>query len=354
MLEAATLCTRRRLGTWTELEETALRARLTADASFATAFANAERAWEALNQHAAAPELMALREEALGRARRAGARGWLPSGAAFRAGRLVAASAAIAVVLGVALPLSPLSTRPKLYQTGPGEQRVMELADHTRIALDSKTRLRVLYSREARLVELIEGQAQFSVAKDASRPFKVRAGKHTVVAVGTAFTVEYVEREFHVALLEGKVAVLSEAAAHPSGEPPHEDVLPAGVEAGQGGARVTRLHDVELTAGEDMRVREDGGAPVIARADLEAATAWRQRRIIFHDEPLVQAVRRLNRYSREQLTIDDVELSSLRINGVFEAGDSRAFTEALTAYLPVTADVTDSGVIYLRTRSQPH
>jgi transmembrane sensor len=282
-----------------------------------------QRAWDAVGRHANAPELIAMREAALSRVRRGNARRWL--GANPRRAWLAAASTAGAVlVLAAAWQLSPYGYRPGLYVTGLGEQRVVELEDHSRIALDAQTRLRVRFTDDVRAVTLASGQAQFSVARDPARPFRVEAGDRAIVAIGTAFTVEYVDQEVRVALLEGRVAVSSTAPEQ---------------------APVSR--PIELNAGEALRVAENGVTTVIPKADLEAATAWRQGKVIFHAEPLGEAIRRLNRYSKLQLVIDDAALATLRVSGVFEAGDSQAFAEAIEAYLPVSAEYAEPGVVRL-------
>lgn len=255
---------------------------------------------------------------------------------------------------------------------------MVELEDHSRIVLDAQTRVRVRFSDHARLVELIDGQAQFVVAKDPSRPFKVQAGDHTIIAVGTMFTVEYIEERMDVAMLEGKVAVLSGAYPYinaSSSTAPNQDEGGAVPAAASAGAAVpsastidaamdpnaqpsaaenasTRAGDdgvIELIAGEGLRVRADGQATLIPQVDLEAAIAWRQGRVIFRSEPLGEAVRRLNRYSQLQLEVDEA-LAALRVSGVFETGDTAAFAEAVQSYLPVAADYSEQGVIRLRTK----
>jgi transmembrane sensor len=105
---------------------------------------------------------------------------------------------------------------------------------------------------------------------------------------------------------------------------------------------------IELIAGEELRFARDGHATVTPKADIEAATAWREGKVIFHSEPLGEAVRRLNRYSTVQLQIDGDALANLSVSGVFEAGDTRAFAEAVQAYLPVTVDYSQSDRITLR------
>jgi len=294
------------------------------DPEFAAAASKIERVWEGIGQNANRPEFLTLREQALARARRANRRRWmLPWTQAQSTWGRAAAAASIAFTVGVIWQLSPYGFRPGVYQTDVGEQRVIELADHSRIVLDSNTKIRATLSADARIIEITRGQAQFSVTHDLTRPFKVIAGDHTIVAVGTVFTVEYADQTVHVAMMEGKVAVLT---------------VPI----------VAAPNTIELIAGEELRFARDGHATVTPKADIEAVTAWREGKVIFHSEPLGEAVRRLNRYSKVQLQIDGTELSHLSVSGVFEAGDSRTFADAIQAYLPVTADYSQSDTIKLR------
>jgi transmembrane sensor len=193
----------------------------------------------------------------------------------------------------------------------------------------------VRFSADARIVELLEGQAQFSVAKDPARPFKVQAGAKTIVAVGTVFDVDYVDSQVHVAMVEGRVAVLTQTNRGAAAAPPSD-------------SRASDLSPIELSAGEALLVGANGVATVLAHADVEAATAWRQGKVVFHDETMSDAVRRLNRYSRQQVVIDDLELGRMKVSGVFDSGDAQAFAEAIQAYLPVEADFSRASAIHLR------
>ena len=95
-------------------------------------------------------------------------------------------------------------------------------------------------------------------------------------------------------------------------------------------------------------MRADGGATVLPKADIEAATAWRQGKVIFRDQTLAEAVHRLNRYSRQQVVVDDAALAQMKVSGVFDSGDAQAFAEAMQAYLPVAADFSQGSAIHLR------
>lgn len=334
-----------RQGGLAEDARAALRARLANEPAFAEAFQRAGGLWQSIDQVAASPELMAMRQQAIVRARRSSAGRWRESLRGKREGWRSLALVASALVLALIVQLSPLGYHPGVYSTGIGEQRVIELEDHSRIALDARTRLRVRYSNSTRTVTLVEGQAQFSVAKDPARPFKVQVGERTVIALGTVFNVEYVDRQIRVTMLEGRVAVL------PS--PDSDDIASLTDSTGptkrrlDGGAAASR--PIELGVGEQMHIVHDGRATV-GDADLDAATAWRRGKVIFHDLPLDQAVLRLNRYSRLQLEIDDPTLAALPVSGVFEAGNTGAFAEALESYLPLTADYSEPGSVRLRRR----
>lgn len=325
--EASEKFIERLYGQWTAEDQAALEARLENDAAFAAAWRCVEGSWRALDTHAEAPELMAYRAEAISTMRHANARRWVrPARVHWTLTKgAVAAGIAGLALLGTAWQLSPYGYRSGEYRTAIGEQRIVELDDQSRITIDAATRLQVQFSNDARNVRLYEGQAHFSVAKDPARPFKVIAGNRTIVALGTVFTVEYVDRRVHVALLEGRVAVLPEAASQTSAP-------------------------IELAAGEELRVARDGRTVVMPKADLEAATAWREGKVIFRTEPLGEAVGRMNRYSQLQMQIDDPALAAKKISGVFEAGDTRGFVNALQTYLPVAVEYSDSDTVRLELR----
>ncbi len=336
--EAADLFLRRRDGSWNEAEQAALDSRLAGDPAFADAYRRVQESWESVGRHATSPELMALREQALARARRASMRRWSLPGARSRyLGKWVAAAATLLLVCIVLWQFSPYGYEPGLYKTDFGEQKAVELSDHSHIVLDARTRLRVRFSADARIVQLLEGQAQFSVAKDPARPFKVQAGSKTIVAVGTVFDVEYVDREVQVAMVEGRVTVLTHDRSGSAATP-------------GANSKSSASSPVELSAGDALQVRADGAATLLPRADIEAATAWRQGKVIFRDQTLAAAVHRLNRYSRRQVIVDDPALAQMKVSGVFDSDDAQAFADAMQAYLPVTADFSVPSAIHLRVK----
>jgi transmembrane sensor len=328
--EVAETFVKRACGEWSDEEQSRLEARCAADANYRHEFERFEKSWHAIGSHAESPELMKLRESALSWIRRENVNRWKGKPQRARPWLVAAAVAGIAVIAGIGIQLSPYGYRPGLYTTGIGQQRELPLPDGSRVELDAATRLQVQFSDTARTIRLFEGQAQFSVAKDPTRPFRVQAGDRTIVAIGTVFTVEYFDQKVHVATVEGKVAVLDQQPAE------RAQWLAGAIQ-----------DSVSITAGEEVRIAADGKLTKTANADISAATAWRDGNVIFRNEPLGEAVRRLNRYAPLRLKIADESLATLRISGVFEKGDSVAFARSVQAYYPVSVD-SDSDAITLR------
>jgi transmembrane sensor len=213
-----------------------------------------------------------------------------------------------------------------LYSTGVGERRTLTLADGSVVTLDARSRIQVKYGDRERLISLEQGQARFDVAKEPSRPFRVKAGRETVIALGTQFNIELVARSVLVTLIEGRVAVMPDTGPRADADP-----------------------QINLTAGEALQVHQDGKAVRLPRVDVNRVTAWQNGKMFFDNEPLASAAERVNRYASEQIEVDP-SAANIGISGVFNAGDARAFIEAVTAYFPVKADETQGKTVRLSAR----
>ena len=77
-----------------------------------------------------------------------------------------------------------------------------------------------------------------------------------------------------------------------------------------------------------------GALTLIPNVNLDRTTAWQSGKLFFNNEPLADAVVRINRYARQAIVVDP-SAAQFRISGVFNAGDADAFVEAVTSYLPV-------------------
>ena len=291
------------------------------------------KAWSSFGTMETTPEMLDLRRQALARMRAARSNRWKR-----RSWAAVAAAAVLAI--GVDLTWPSLRTwycnaiawlNTSSYKTDVGERRIVALPDGSRISMDSDTTVRVSYQQTARSISLERGRSRFDVAHDSNRPFTVTAGTQTVVAIGTSFDVERLQSSVRVTLIQGQV-VIQEAQPASTPETPGAAVSPISLKAGE-----------ELVLTRNVR-------PAIVTTDLQVARAWESGRLLFRDEPLGDAVARVNRYTSHPVEIDP-SIAAIRFSGVFNAGDVSSFVSAVTSYFPVQAVTTDNNNIRLQPRS---
>lgn len=314
---------------WDAAVDAELEAWLQADERHAEAFARTGALFDFLDQHAAAPEMIAARRALLGRAQkvvrqRVGGRGrFVP----MPTRRMAAALIGMAALAGAGV--YPLAQRGDIYSTDRGERRIVTLEDGSRVSLDAESKLQVKYADDARRLRLIKGQARFDVAKDVSRPFSVRARDRTIVATGTAFNIDILDPKVKVTLIEGRVLVLKSPSA------------PALLSGRQPGPK--RPAAVELRPGQQLVAPQNASPQVVAAVNVEEATAWQRGKLMFDQEPLADAVAKVNRYAPRNVRVEP-EAASVPVSGVFEAGDTNGFLEAITGFLPVSVVDGPGGV----------
>jgi transmembrane sensor len=237
--------------------------------------------------------------------------------------RPVLAAAALALLASItALFLWIDSDTAHSYSTGIGEQRTIQLADGSTVELNARSRVKVRLTDRRRDVALIEGQALFRVAKDKQRPFVVQAGDAQVRAVGTEFDVYKKQAETVVTVVEGRVETYS-------------------------GADGADAAAIMLSAGEQLTVLPHTVTKP-TRADTFAATAWVQKRLMFEETPLNEVAEEFNRYNRRPLTIDDAELRTLKISGVYSSTDPASLINFLRIQNSINVIETENQVRVVR------
>ena len=320
---------------WSADDDAELEAWVQADKRHERAFNRTGDVWDSFGHHAASPEMIAVRKELLGRVQREGQGRWGRADLVRRLPRrrLIAAAVAAAAVVGV---VWPLATQGEVYQTGLAERRAVILRDGSLLSLDAMSRVSVRYSRDARRLVLTRGQARFDVAHDPTRPFSVAARDRTVVATGTAFNIDMVAPEVRVTLIEGKVLVLPRRAAPiPLIETPSPKARP-----------------IELRAGQALVATEGAQPEVVAKVDVDRATAWQRGKLMFDKVPLVDAVERINRYSDRKISVGDPQAAAMSISGVFNMGDVDAFLDSAASFLPLAVEDAPNGFVLRSTN--PH
>ncbi|WGU42061.1 MULTISPECIES: FecR family protein [unclassified Phenylobacterium] len=185
------------------------------------------------------------------------------------------------------------------YSTDVGEQRLVRLADGSRLHIDTDSQLRVRMRPSERSIVLVRGQAFFEVAHDPARPFVVQSNGTSVRALGTRFDVRQDKDGVQVILVEGKVQVMS----------------------------ATSGRSWTLAPGEEIRTST--AAPAPRPIDAVAATSWTSGRLVFQDQPLQSAIEQVNRYSATKVVLGEAGLARTPVSGSFETGDTEAFVGAV-------------------------
>lgn len=209
----------------------------------------------------------------------------------------------------------------KTYETAVGAQRTVVLADHTRITLNTGTRLVVEYRENERRIRLERGEALFEVTRNPNRPFIVQAGAARIEDIGTIFDVHLATEKTAVTLLEGKVQVRDRAASSGQAKP------------------------IALVPGERLTLYADK-APMLVRQNVQEALAWREGRVYFDDTSVADAVAEMNRYGGPTIRVDDPRIAALRISGVFSTHDPSEFVLAVASLHHLqTVDASDAIVL---------
>ena len=252
-------------------------------------------------------------------------RRWLPAAAAMAACALL--SLGLLLQWNSRRPLERPSALDRVtalnFQTRHGEQLTRRLADNSVLHLNTDSAVTIRYTKTQRLVTLMSGQADFEVAHESNRSFRVFAGSAEVVDLGTKFDVRLEHDSTVVTVVEGRVAV---------GPSPMSKEL---------ATNSAQIHlPIQLGADQQIRVSEGEWPATPIAVDAQLATAWLRREIAFDHEPLERVAAEYNRYTSKPIEIATPALRSLQITGVFATDDTEAFVAFLRSLKGVRVEVT--------------
>jgi transmembrane sensor len=235
--------------------------------------------------------------------------------------------AAAAVVAFLFFPSAP-ATQSTSVVSPLAQRQAITLADGSRVELNAHTSLQIEIDQKNRHVRLADGEAYFSVAKDAARPFIVETPSGAVRVTGTVFNVRAdSEAKLEVTVVEGSVQVRAGGSAQPQSP-------------------------VMLHANEQLSSNGSGvQVATLSPGALNDALAWREGQIVFAGTPLQTALARFARYHGRGITIDP-DVAQLPVGGRFNLDDLDGFLNALELAFPVKATRELNGVIHVSRRTE--
>ncbi|MDG9930742.1 MULTISPECIES: FecR domain-containing protein [unclassified Pseudomonas] len=204
-------------------------------------------------------------------------------------------------------------------RTAAGGRDSLTLVDGSRVVVNGATHLRVERRLRSRQVELVEGEATFTV-EHGPTPFIVRSQGVDVLDIGTVFNVRSDSRGVAVAVVEGAV---------------------------------------EVSAGASPSRRLGGGQQVLARAgalgdtervDPARATAWQQGKLRFDGTPLSEVIVDIQRYRQAPVRLADPRLGALRVSGEYDSAAIESLIDLLPAILPVRLSRAGDGSVVMSGR----
>jgi transmembrane sensor len=321
-------------------EQTQFEQWVEADPAHRDALEHAAGALDAVSRHAAAADIMAMRQGALGARQGARSAPWALVASVVGIG--IASAALWMTLLGT--PTSRRSapivdakaqsvtdqslTRLSHFATAIGERSTISLPDGSIATLDTQSALDVTYTDAERGIRLLRGQALFEVAKHKAIPFQVYAGGRRITALGTTFNVRLDGERLRVALIEGKLRVAVQRPSESSAAPTEQITMSPGEMLDTGPA-------VSMT---------------VKVADATRTASWRDGVAVFVDTRLADVVAEMNRYTATPIVIADPSTRELRVGGVFKTGDPDRFAESVANVFPVAIEHAANGAVILRAR----
>lgn len=220
------------------------------------------------------------------------------------------------------------------------------LSDGSVLDLNRGAHVVVQFSAAERRVLLVQGEAQFAVAKNPARPFVVRAGGVEVRAVGTAFNVKLAGPNLEVLVTEGIVQLSQQTAAGQSSTAANVDSTDALPSAAP-------IVLAALTAGQRTVIPF---APVLAPPlvvpvsvpEIAQLLDWQPQLLDFDSTPLVEVIEAFNRRNSQRLVIGDPDLRALPIVASIRSDNVEGFVRLLEGTMGVKADRSSAGEIVLR------
>jgi transmembrane sensor len=240
----------------------------------------------------------------------------------------IAATLAVAIAAALLLitPSPRESAEPYLIATAIGETQDVALTDGSHVKVNTASQIEVDFDRGRRRVRLLKGEAFFEVAHDPDRPFAVYAGDKLVTAVGTAFAVRWTDNDLVVTVSEGRVVFSAAAESGASKSAAFRQAT--GPEPAQARPAPTTL----LQAGQRLAMSDAASGEAvenISQRELSRELAWRSGLLDFENAPLGEVVQEMQRYTRLKIDITEDGLGDLKFGGVFRAGETEAFFDAL-------------------------
>ncbi|WP_105383108.1 FecR family protein [Neorhizobium alkalisoli] len=191
------------------------------------------------------------------------------------------------------------------YRTGTGETATVTLPDGSTAQLSTRTAFSIDFAPGRRRVVIERGEVFFDVAPDSRRPFTVEAADLNATALGTAYSVGFLNDGIEVTVAKHAVSVST-------------------------GGTSQRLVE------GDTVIYRNGRLSVPVKTDVEQQLSWRNGKLVFLSTPLANVVSSLSRWRTGKIVIMDDELARRPVTIIVDVKRSGTILDTLALGLPIT------------------
>lgn len=195
-------------------------------------------------------------------------------------------SAAVIILVSLfAIWLRAYDTSDKIQmivkETAPGVKSRIAMPDGSQVFLNAGSRItyRTDFGKDARVIQLEEGEAYFDVAPDTSRPFQVVSAGYVTTALGTAFNIQAFRDgpRLEIALQHGRILITR----------PEED----------------SHFEMQLAPGEGLMITRATGRSEKVAVDTLRAFGWKSGVLVFNEYSFEEVVKTLERWYGVQIRV---------------------------------------------------
>jgi ferric-dicitrate binding protein FerR (iron transport regulator) len=207
----------------------------------------------------------------------------------------------------------PIQTAMQEIFVPKGQVNQVFLADGSRIWINSETHLTIpsVFTSKERVVKL-SGEAFFSVAKDASRPFRVEVKGQQIEVLGTTFNIRAYDNSSEI-----------------------ETTLETGQIRLQAGDQTTQLNP-----GEQSIFDKNSNKLSVEKVDPLTFSSWKNGRYEFKNKDLTEVFKIVERWYDVEIAMDENYFNKMHFSGVIKRNkDVNHFLELLNHTVPISYEI---------------
>lgn len=186
------------------------------------------------------------------------------------------------------------------------------LPDGSKIQLDAKTNLDIIFYKNTREVKLLSGRVMFYIAADKNRPFIIESNNVFIEVVGTKFEVNKTNKDTTINVEEGLVK---------SYYLNHNDI---------------KKHVILLKKENSITYSNTGEIINYDKIKTQNIAQWRNDFINFNQVPLKDVIKQFSKYSNLSISFSSKEIEDYTITGEFVYNQIDIFLKNIIKIYPLT------------------